>query len=171
MTTLTDRTRLLADAQAAANIIRISAELEEARADMTLIDRLKSAADRVKRLSGEQDKAIAARNKALAAEAKAKQEARFAGISDMRITCVGNEHLLRLRFTIEYMSPRWNGFESVPARRSFESFDALPSDVLDYIIEVRPDLIPAMIADLAPGSPREAFGRYFLGKKRGYIAA
>ena len=72
--------------RAAMDLEQLSAELEEARADVTMLERLKSAVDRVKRLSIEHDKASAARDKAVAAEAKAKEVERFAGISNVRVT-------------------------------------------------------------------------------------
>jgi hypothetical protein len=39
--------------------------------------------------------------------------------------------------------------------------------VLDCLIERCPDRIPGKIMALAPDKPREAFGRYFAGLRRG----
>ena len=52
---------------------------------------------------------------------------------------------------------------------SRNSFGALPPDVREYLIDQRPDLIPAKITALAPDNPREAFARYFVGLKRGCL--
>lgn len=157
---------------AAMELDRISGELEEARADVTMLERLRSAVDRVKRLSIEQDKAIVAKDKALVAEAKAKEAEWFAGIGNVRVTQSDHtlgENVLRSSFTIEYTKPRWNMYETVQTQFSVEGFGPLPPEVLDYIIVKQPNLIPAAIMALAPDSPVEAFRQYFLGLRRGYL--
>ena len=156
------------------NLARIAAELEEARADVALLERLKSANDRVTRLTTEQEKATKARDKALAAQAKAEKEARFAGISDVGVSEspeTVRENVIRSSFTITYTKPTWNGRSSPPTRHSVASFGTLPPDVLAYLVDVRPDLIPAKIMALSPDSPRDALRRYFASCKRGYLAA
>jgi hypothetical protein len=155
---------------AAAELERITVELNEANADLALLERLKSAADRVKRLTAEQDKATKSRDKAVAAEAKAADDARFAGISDVQVTCnTPDEHVVRSSFTINYVRLTWNGYLTAPMEHSVTGFGCLPPDVLDYLIERRPDRIPAKIMALAPDSPREAFRRYFASLRRGHI--
>ena len=157
-------------ADAVIELDRITHELEDARADVAMLERLKSAVDREKRLSTEQGKAIATRDRALAAEAQAQELARFAGISSVRVTNdTPDENVLRASFTIEYTKPRWNMYETVATAYSTVGFGTLPPEILDYLIEKRPGLIPADIQALAPDNPREAFGRYFVSKRRGYI--
>lgn len=169
MTANTNRSRI-----AAAELARITAELDDARADVALLERLKSATDRVARLTAEHQKATAARAKALAAEAKANDERRFAGISDVSVAVhpkTTGENVVRTNWTITYTSPAWDGRVTRLMEHSVESFGALRPEVLDYIIEKRPDLIPSKIMALAPDSPRDAFRRYFVSVRRGYVAA
>jgi hypothetical protein len=157
----------------AAEIERIEADLELARSDVALLERLKSATDRVKRLTGEHERATAARTKALSAEAKADEERRYANISNVSVSEgeTRNENVVRSQFTIRYSTPTWDGRASRAREHTSEGFGLLPPDVLDYIIEKRPDLIPAKIMALAPDSPRNAFRRYFVSLRRGYVAS
>jgi hypothetical protein len=169
MTTKINRSSILI----AAEIERIEADLQLARDDVALLERLKSATDRVVRLVAEHEKATAARTKTLAAEAKANDERRFAGISDVSVTAAKteNENVVRSNFTIRYSTPTWDGRSTRVREHSREGFGALPPEVLDYIIDKCPDLIPAKIIALAPDSPRDAFRRYFVSLRRGYVAA
>jgi hypothetical protein len=156
------------------DLARIAAELEEARTDLALLERLKSANDRVTRLTAEQDKATKSRDKALAAQAKAEKEARFAGISDVHVSEspeTMRENIIRSAFSITYTKPTWNGRSNPPTRHSAASFGTLPPEILSYLMDVRPDLIPAKIMALSSDSPREAFRRYFASCRRGYLAA
>ena len=156
----------------AVDLTRINAELEAAREDVALLERLKSAQDRVNRLTAEQAKAVREHDKALAAEAKAAKAARFASISNVLVTehpDTVREHALRASFTITWTQPVWDGRASIPTQHSIGGFSALPSHVFEYIMENCPDRIPAKIMALAPDNPREAFGRYFRGLKRGCI--
>jgi hypothetical protein len=156
----------------AVDLGRISLELAEARADVALLERLKSANDRVARLTSEQEKAIRARDKALAAEAKAEEASRFANISNVSVTDnVPAENVVRSAFTITYSRPVWDGRTSRHAEHTVESFGALPPEVLDYIIEKRPEVVPAKIMALAPDCPRDAFRNYFVSTRRGYVVA
>jgi hypothetical protein len=158
---------------ATAKLERITAELIEARADVAMLERLKSANDRVARLTAEQEKAIKARDKVLAAETKANDERRFASISNVSVTDgkTAAENVVRSTFTITYSKPAFDGRSTRVREHTCEGFGPLPPEVLDYIIEKRPDLIPAKIMALAPDSPRDAFRRYFVALRRGYVAA
>lgn len=159
---------------AAMDLEQISAELEEAQADVAMLERLKSSVDRVKRLSIEHGKASAARDKAIASEAKAIEAERFAGIGNVRVTQSANtigENLLRSAFTIAYTKPRWDMYEMVQTPYSVDGFGPLPPEVLDYIIIKQPILIPAAISALNPDDPTDAFRQYFLILRRGYQVA
>jgi hypothetical protein len=155
---------------AAADLDRITVELDVAREDLALLERLKSAHDRVNRLTTEREKAIKERDRALAAEAKAVKAKRFAGITDLRVseTHTG-EHVLRSSWTIQWTKPAWDGRATLPRQHSCEGFGGLPTDVFDYLIEERSDLIPAKIMALDPSDARKAFHRYFLGLRRGCL--
>lgn len=156
----------------AANLDRITADLAAAQADADLLERLKSAGDRLKRLTAEHDKAAADHRKAVASEAKAAEANRFAGISNIRVAESPNslgENVVRSSWTISYTKPAWDGYVTAPREHSVDGFSVLPSDVLDCIIEKCPERIPAKIMALAPDDAGEAFGRYFLAMKRGYV--
>jgi hypothetical protein len=156
----------------AAELSSITTELEAARADMALLERLKSAADRVSRLSAEHDKATAALNAAKVREAKAKEDARFAGIEHLAIDDTSPDaNLVRSNFKISYARPTWDGRATVPRHHTASGFSLLDRDVLSYIIERCPERIPHKIMALAPDNPRLAFDRYFVSLRRGYVAA
>ena len=155
---------------ASAELERIACELELAREAVALLERLKSAVDRVARLTVEQERAVRARDKALAAEAKAQEQSRFGSISNLTVTDdTPNEHLVRSQFTISYTKPAWNGRASVPKNHSAAGFGVLPPDVFAYLIERCPERIPAKIMALAPDNPEAAFKRYFVALKRGHV--
>lgn len=169
MTTNTDRSLI-----ATAELARITADLDAALEDVALLERLKSAADRVSRLTAEKEKAIKARDKALSAEAKAAEENHFARISDVDVTEHPEtvpENVIRSSFTITYTRLTWDGWASRPAQHSVTGFGILPPDVLEYLIERRPERIPPKIMALAPDNPRDAFRRYFSSQRRGFILA
>jgi hypothetical protein len=157
---------------AAADLERITVELDVAREDLALLERLKSAQDRLNRLTADHAKATKELDKARAADAKAAKAARFAGISDLTVTespDTVREHVLRADWTIGWTSPTWDGRCTLPTRHSIGGFGALPPDVFQYLIECCPERIPAKIMALAPDNPRAAFHRYFTGLKRGSI--
>ena len=159
---------------ASAELDRIAAELIEAQADLDLLERLKSAADRVARLTAEHEKGTKALAKAKATEAKAAEASRFAHISDINVTEhpeTVREHVLLASFTISYTRVAWDGRRSVPAQHSVTGFGILPPDVLDYLIDRQPNRIPAKIMALAPDNPRDAFRCYFASQRRGFIVA
>jgi hypothetical protein len=155
----------------AAEIKRISDKLDAAREDVALLERLKSATDRVARLTGEYEKASKALDKAKATDAKADDDRRFGGISNVSVSAgnTANENVVRSTFTITYSRPSFDGRSTRVREHACVGFGALPPEILDYIIEKRPELIPAKIMALAPDSPRAAFRRYFVSLRRGYI--
>jgi len=154
-----------------ADLERIEADLEIALADVALLERLKSAQDRVARLTAEQDKTTKAKDKALTAEAKAHQDRRFAGLQDVSVDDrTPYENVVRSQFVITYSRPSWNGRSNPLTQHERSSFGSLPPEVLDYIIEKRPDVIPAKIMALAPDSPVDAFRSYFVSTRRGFVS-
>ena len=158
----------------ATDLDRIATDLAAAQEDVALLERLKSATDRVARLTADQEKASKARDKALAVEAKEQDAARFAGLSNVAVTESPEtirESVLRSAWTIRYSKPTWNGRTNPLREHSANSFGSLEPAVLAYLMDKRPDLIPAKIMALAPDNPKQAFGRYFVSCKRGYVAA
>lgn len=158
---------------ASVELNRIAAELHAAMEDVALAERLKTALDRVKRLTAEQQKVTDIRNRAILAEIKADEESRLAGISDVSVTCSPNsehESVLRSSFTLHYTRPAWDMYSqrSLPRAHSV-GLTAAPSEVIEYLITRCPERIPQKILDLAPDNPAEAFRQYRLGLRRGYI--
>jgi hypothetical protein len=128
----------------------------------------------VARLTAERDKATKERDKALAAEAKSAEANRFAQNSDVQGTEhpeTVREHVLHASWTIHWTKPTWNGRTSAPTQHSVTGFGIVPPDVLAYLMDKRPDLIPSKIMALAPDNPRDAFRRYFASQRRGFIVA
>lgn len=111
----------------------------------------------------------------LANEAEAARKVRLAGLGDMSISVAYPndyaDNVLRAIFTIEYTRLQYDMRyrEPLPERHKLVGFGALPDDVFEYLLEVRPEAIPTEITDLAPGDPLEAFRRYFLAKRRGRL--
>ncbi|WP_029868159.1 hypothetical protein [Sphingomonas sp. UNC305MFCol5.2] len=162
-------------AQASAALAQISADLVQAEQDLALLERLKSAGDRVKRLTADRAKAVGDRDTALAVERKAREDARFKDLSDLRVVEVGktDEGVLRSAWTINYTRIAYDmdSGRNVPQPVAISGFGGLPDNVFALLIEQHPDRIPAKIMALAPNDPKEAFARYFRGLTRGFIAA
>lgn len=112
---------------------------------------------------------------ALANEAETERQARLAGFGSITITKTyppGYEgNLLRANFAIAYERLQYDmrARASVMQAHKVVGFDGLPAEVLEYLIAAKPDAIPAEIRELAPGDPLEAFRRYFIGKRKGYL--
>src|SRR5690606_22027341 len=64
----------------------VTAELAQAQADLALLQRLTTAAERVERLTADHAKAQAAHDKAAEDAAAAAREARFNGLSNFRVS-------------------------------------------------------------------------------------
>ena len=159
-------------AQAAHDLELITNALQAAHIDLELLERLKSAADRVKRLTSEQEKTKALHGRSLVAEAKAAKLRSFASISDVRVTDNTPEQTaIRSTFTVHWTKPTWDGYSTTPMPQSVGGLGVCPPDVLEYLIERCPDRIPAKIIAFAPNCPREAVERYFLSVQRGYFAS
>lgn len=156
---------------AADNLIRIMNALVAAKADAETYERLAAAADLVRRLTIEQDAAVAAAAIVTAAQAKAATAARFSTMRDIRVTdAKPDEHVLGTAFEITYTQVAWNGYVSAPQATTVAGFGLLPRLVLDYLIEQHPARIPVKITRLA-ADPYDAFDRYFVGMKRGSLSA
>ena len=161
-------------AQAATDVTRISDELEEAQMDLALLERLKNAPDKVKRLIAEQEKAIAAHKKAVDALNRAKKDARFVGLGEITVRDLRVDlGLLKSTFEITYINSVYDSHtrESEPKSFTVLGFPALPDHVLHYLLEANPSKIPHKITSLYPSDPKIAFERYYRGLNKGYISA
>lgn len=155
----------------------IAADLATAEQDFALWQRLTSAESRVTQLRKDYAKAKAADDRANAAAAKEADAARFAGLSNIRVTASGEREttggLLGRAFTITWTSPVHDMYsgESQPRQHTITGFASLPAPVYDFLVERHPSQIPAEIMALAPGNPAEAMHRYFVAKRRGYLTS
>lgn len=152
---------------------KLAAQLEEARQDVLLFERLQSAQERLDTLTAEYEQAEAQANREAAARAAKAKEEMFAGISDLRITRSpgGEPGLLHDKFEISYIKPGWDTLQgrSVPTRKADTAFSRVPPDVMMYLIEKRPELIPSDILALDPDNPRNAFAIYAAARLRGFF--
>lgn len=158
---------------AAAKLARVTEELEAAQSDVALLERLKSAQDRVKRLLPEQEAALAEAAAAKDAESLAREEQRFAGLAGISVKDVRPEdNVTRSTFEISYTRLAYD-FEArtqVPSDHTVTGFLALPDEVFAFLIAKHPDKIPAKIMDLCPSNPTTAFERYFMALRRGFVS-
>src|SRR5207237_4847637 len=123
--------------------------------------------------TGEHRKALAVHEAALAAEAKAAEAARFNGLQ--AIDVIDEKPGMGLTgapFRINYTRLAYDidARDNLPDHASIMGFEGLPDNVFDFLIERHPQKIPDRIASLAPGNPREAFRRYFIGRRNGYVS-
>jgi len=151
----------------------LAAELEAAKQDLALFQRLTSAEQRVEQLTVEYDKAQAVNERAEANEAKAAHAARFDGLSDIRVETSQdpyNPSLMGATFTISWSAPAFDAWRGAHVKRhTRHSFAALPPKVFAYLVEENADRIPAAILALAPGDPVGAIDIYLSALRRGYF--
>jgi hypothetical protein len=157
------------------DIATIAAQLDEAKQNAALWERLSNAGERVKQLTRDYDKAKAAKDKADGAEAHEEKERRFSRYSDIQIrdvTGAGEDAgVLKRSYEITYTAPQYDMYamKSFPERHIVQGFDALKDDLYELILERHSDKIPGQILALAPGNAAEALSVYLQGKRRGYL--
>lgn len=150
-------------------------EYNKAREDVQLFERLKAAAATATKLQKQGDEL---REELLAAEAeekRARKEAAYANIRNMKVQTVhgsrSNGGVLAATYLISFERLAWNSSmhrnDWVPAQ--VNGFAALEPDQMGYLLEVASDQIPAAIMNLAPGDPQAAFHAYAVGMRRGYL--
>jgi len=108
---------------------------------------------------------------ALTNQAEVEREERLKAFTDIRIVATPGHNLMNTPFMIYYTRKTWDNDakESLPKVHECRGFAALDDAAYEYLVTVKPHLIPAEILALAPGNPQEAFGLYFVGKQRGYV--
>lgn len=157
------------------NITELASEIEQARDDVALLDRLQAAAKRLPGLEKDYAAALAEQEREATERAAAEREASYGSVTDIRI--VGTENpqalanVLATSFTIFYTQPQWDMREqrSKPTERRVNGFMALPRPAMLYLLEKRPDLIPASIRELSPDDPHAAMDAYFQALRRGHL--
>jgi hypothetical protein len=143
--------------------------IEQAKADVALLERLNGAAHRLAALNTLQASIITEQGLIHERAAKARQEAAFAKFTTVDITDkYPDESVIRSSFEVSYTTSYWDGRQSVPKRVTMAGLMCLPDDLLGYLIEKHPSKIPAKIANLA-ADPYDAFNRYFVGVGRGHL--
>lgn len=108
---------------------------------------------------------------ALANQATIAREDRLKNFTDIRIVASTGHNLMSTAYTIYYTRKTWNNDakESLPKVHECRGFAGLDDAAYEYLLTVKPHLIPAEIMALAPGNAQEAFMLYFVGKQRGYV--
>ncbi len=152
--------------------------LKQAEADVALLQRLKDAEATALKVRADLAVAMTSLAEAMADKLSAERKGRYGNFKDIRVD-VGfdksglSQSALAASYTITVtrMTYDYGMHESVWAESVSTSFDALPADAWGYLMEVRPDAIPNLIQNLAPGDPPEAMRLYFQGMKRGYLTA
>jgi hypothetical protein len=157
---------------------RLSAALDQARADVALLRRLKDAEKDATRIAGElvaaQEALVIANVDALTAA----RDAEFANIrsisvaviprKDSPITAIGVNYAI----TYERLTYDTAAHKSLWRSNTINGFSAVPMDVMRYLILAKPEAIPLAIMNLAPGgSAEDAFDAYFVAMRRGYMTA
>jgi len=156
-------------ADVAAEIEALGADLLKVNATIDLIG--KPAIDAANRI----DKALKdAKDRfasALADQATAEREQRLSRFSDIRVECTPGDNLISTGFTVRYMQDAYdhNLRMTVPQEHKCNGFAALSDAAYEYLVTVKPEVIPAEIMALAPGNPQEAMSVYLAGKARGYF--
>lgn len=109
---------------------------------------------------------------ALADEADREREERLSRYSDISVSIpVAGENLMNTSFTIRYKAKTWDMAlkDSVPKLHECNGFSTLPDEVYDYLVSKKPEAIPGIIMELAPGKPHEAMSIYLQSKARGFF--
>lgn len=72
-------------------------------------------------------------------------------------------------FKITYTKDQWDSRmgRCYPKAMTAETFSAVPADVLLYLLEKQPELLPADILALDPDSPRNALQIYMVARRKG----
>lgn len=170
MTKTADTTTL---EEATDHLTTVTAALEEAQRLVALGRAIADAPATAKRLLAE----VAAAQEALAQRSAdlmaAERAARFKGIRDIRIETerCGNDSALSNRYTAIYIRDTYDPSirKSYPQEHRANGIFALPDEVYQYLIEVRPEAIPSEIMALDPTSAAHALKAYFVALRRGYM--
>ena len=159
-----------------AEVERLSAELAQAQADVALLQRLKDAQANASRLADELAAAQDALANRLADDAGAERDARYKQFGAISVTVIPDAkrspNALSASYSIRYDRVTYDHAlkRSVMATHETLGFAGLAPDVMDYLVNAKPDAIPAIIMDLAPGDPAGALGAYFVAMRRGYLS-
>lgn len=151
----------------------LTERLAQADADVALLVRLKEAEATATRIRAELQAAQDKRANALADAAKQERMAMYASFKDVRVDTSDGANALAVSYTItvKRLAYNYGTRENDLVERVYHGFESLEADALGYLIDVRPETIPAVLLSLAPGDPANAMRRYHQAKQRGYLAS
>lgn len=149
---------------------QLTADLEAARADAALFERLSGAAAQIAPLAAKLEQAQADLEATRVSDAEAERQALLDTFSDIEVVSEGDDNLLRRGYKITVTRKQFDGYENTLTSRTYRGFKSLPFEVFVYLIERRPELIPTDILEFAPNNAWDAFDGYFIALQRGYIS-
>lgn len=156
---------------------RLSLSLDQARADVAWLRRLKDAEKDAVRISAELEAAQAELAAATAEAILKAREAEFANLRHLSVTVVPSDKspgsIIAATYKISFEQLAYDPSEkrSTWQPRTVNGFSALGHDVYRYLMLAKPDAIPPCILALAPdGDPDEAMQAYFVAMQRGYTS-
>ena len=155
---------------------RLSAALDDARADVALLLRLKNAEKDAARIAGELDAAQRALVNANVDALSAMRDVEFANLRSLSVAAVanggGNGSALGYTYVIRYERLTYDNRSNSNHWKvnSVTGFAALEPDVFRYMMLANPQAIPAAIMALAPGDADAAMKAYFVAMQRGYTS-
>lgn len=153
-------------------IEELTKALAVAKADAALLDRLKRAEANLPRIADQLEQAQKDLAVILSEEHRDKRLASYAGVKSVTITDKSaGENLLGTSFLITVIR---NSFDhdsgkNVDQKQEYVGFATVPAEVMAYIFDKNPPILPAKIMALAPGDAAEAFSLYMVSKRRGYV--
>ena len=154
---------------------KIAQQLDDARRDLDQQKRLQTAQSRVDALTVEYDAAVAQEDVDATAKALADREAQYAGITDVTVRdatpAVAGDGLLHRSFAITTTRPTYdsNTRQNPVKQSTVRGFHAVPYGSMLFLIDKRPENIPAAVMALAPDNPTLAFQRYAMARQRGTL--
>lgn len=154
-------------------ISALTPTIDQHRADVALLQRLKIAPDELKRATAE----LGALNTKLAAawadHERGEREAFKASLRNITITKTGDGEGLKATYTVSYEKRAWdmNARETVWRKVSTTGLAVVDPLVIRYILTFEPQKLPTFILGLCPGDPVKAMDRYLTGLNRGCLRA
>lgn len=152
-------------------------ELDAARADAALYERLKASPALVTKLMKEASELTAKLSEVSAAEDIAKRDALFAQFGGMTVTYQmppNRSGLLNAKWAIRWKKNVQTGYAWSSGMKDFEAQDFTTlehscPDAYRYLVEAHPEKIPGIIMELSPNNPAEAMAIYCASKRANRI--
>lgn len=158
-----------------ANVQRLTLALDATSADVAMLTRLRDAETLAGRLSVELSDAQDKLSQAMANKVIADRDAVYARFRTINVAVTPSvsspSSVLSAAYTISVETKVYDGKANVSrwVVQTYGGFNALPSDALAYLMNVKPEALPASIMALAPDEPHKAMDVYLIGLRRGYL--